>query len=117
MNLSKKIAKLIVEKGVNIEDVAEALKSYGLLSLMPSVLDQVKRISKSVLMKDTLKIETPFEISEESIKRIKSLVGDERASHEITINKNILAGFKARFKEKLYDASAERIIKQLVSSH
>ncbi len=116
MTLSYKIAKLIVEKGVSIDDVVVSLRKYKLLSLIPSIKDQVSRLGKDVNARDTLQIESPFELGDEAVKNIKRIVGNDLAPHSISINKNLLAGFKARFKEKLYDASAERIIKQLTSN-
>lgn len=115
MTLSYKIAKLIVEKDVNIDDVVVLLRKYKLLSLITSIKDQVNRLGKEVNQRDTIQIESPFEINDDAIGHIKRIVGNDLAPHSISINKNLLAGFKARFKEKLYDASAERIIKQLVS--
>lgn len=116
MTLSYKIAKLIVEKDANIDDVIVLLRKYKLLSLITSIKDQVTRLSKDENARDTLQIESPFEISNEAIANIKRIVGNDLAPHSISINKNLLAGFKARFKEKLYDASAERIIRQLTSN-
>lgn len=115
MTLSYKIAKIIVEKDANIDDVIVLLRKYKLLSLITSIKDQVKRLGKDVNQRDTLQIESPFEIGDDAIKNIKRIVGNDLAPHSISINKNLLAGFKTRFKEKLYDASAERIIKQLVN--
>ena len=45
---------------------------------------------------------------------VKNIIGNTSSPHEVTINKNILAGFKARYKGKLYDGSAERIMRQLI---
>ncbi len=115
MNLSHKIAKLVVEKNVKVDDVVASLQTYNLLSLLPSILEQAKRMNKGVSLRDTIQIETPFELGEKAIGHIKRAVGNDIAPHQVTINKNILAGFKARFKEKLYDGSAERIIKQLTN--
>ena len=116
MTLSHKIAKLIVEKNIRTEDVVESLRTYNLLSLLPSITDQVKRMSKDETLRDTVQIESPFELSDEAISHIKRIVENDLAPHQVTINKNILAGFKARFKEKLYDGSAERIIKQITKN-
>lgn len=116
MTLSYKIAKLIVEKDANIDDVVVLLRKYKLLSLLTSIKDQVKRLGKDVNQRDTLQIESPFEISNEAIANIKRIVGNDLAPHSLSINKNLLAGFKARFKEKLYDASAERVLRQLTNN-
>lgn len=116
MTLSRKLATLIVQKNVNIDDVADTLRTYNLLSLLPSILKDVKQMGEEGSVHDTVLIESPFELGDAAIARIKRIIGNDIAPHEVTINKNILAGFKARFKGKLYDGSAERIIKQFTNN-
>ena len=116
MTLSRKLAQLIVEKNVSVDAVAETLRTYKLLSLLPSVARAVSQLSQDESARDTIRIETPFPMSSETIAHIKRIVGNDIASHSITINTNLLAGFKARFKGKLYDGSAERIAKQLTAN-
>lgn len=113
MTLSRNIAELIVKKNVKIGDVEETLRSYNLLALLPNILVAVKKITEDVGKENTIHIETPFELDEEALTRIKRIVGNDLADTEVTINKDILAGFKARFKGKLYDGGADRIIRQL----
>jgi F0F1-type ATP synthase delta subunit len=62
-------------------------------------------------------IEAPFALSDDAIRKVKRIVGNDMADHEVTINKKVLSGFKARFRGTLYDGSAERIIKQLTGTH
>ncbi len=116
MPLSRKLAKLILMKQASLASVIELLTKYKMLSLLPSVHQALLQMSLQVGKKDILMIETPFPLNVDSIKIIKRMVGNENAEHEISINKNILAGFKARFKGVLYDGSAERIIKQINNS-
>ena len=113
MTLSRKLAQLIVEKNISVEDVASMLTKYNLIGLLYPVKENVEEMLSHSKRGDTLSIESPFPLSDDAVNRIKHMTGTEKALHEITINKNILAGFKARFKGKLYDGSAERIIKQL----
>jgi F0F1-type ATP synthase delta subunit len=113
MTLSRKLAKLIVEQGVSVEDVVTTLTTYNLLGLLPAVLDRVVEISSHKKANGVIAIEAPFTLSDEAIAHIKKITGNSDVEHEVTINKNILAGFKARFRGTLYDGSAERIIKQL----
>lgn len=113
MTLSRKLATLIIEKNVTVEDVSVILTKYNLLGLLPSILVNVEEIASHTKKGDTLAIESPFPLADEAVARIKDMTGNKESSHEITINKNLLAGFRARFKGKLYDGSAERIIRQL----
>lgn len=115
MTLSHKLAKLMVEKNVSIDDMIQTLRKYNLLGLLPSIQSVAKQLLSKTNAGDTIMIESPFDLSPESVLHIKKIVGNNITSpHEITINKNILAGFKARFKGKLYDGSAERIIRQFI---
>lgn len=113
MILSRQIAELMVKKHIPTEALTETLFAYNLLSLLPSILKHVKKIGTEKGRADRILIESPFPLSEDALANIKAIVGEQAKETEVTINKNILAGFKARFKGKLYDGSAERIIKQL----
>jgi F0F1-type ATP synthase delta subunit len=113
MTLSRKLATLILEKNISVSDITEMLTKYKLTSLLPTILREVKQMNKGESKKDMILIESPFELGEKAIAHIKKIIGGE-APHEVTINKNLLAGWKARSNGMLYDGSAERIIKQLV---
>lgn len=115
MPLSRKLATLIITGKTSVSSVVELLTKYKMLPLLFSVEQAVKQMASQVKSNDTLTIETPFELSDTSVQKIKRIVGNDIAPHEVIINKNILAGFKARFRGKLYDGSAERIIRQLTN--
>jgi F0F1-type ATP synthase delta subunit len=112
MTLSRKLAQLMVEKNIHIDDVMELLGKYKLTSLLPSILKAVAQLGGDKHAADTLHIESPFALSSDAVAKIKRIVGNDMAAHVVTINTKLLAGFRARFKGKLYDGSAERIINQ-----
>lgn len=114
MILSRKLAELMIEKNLSVDEVTETLRSYNLLGLLPSIEKAVRQISVRKSIGDTLMIESPFEVSDDAVQHIKQIVGRPSVPYEITINKSILAGFKARISGTLYDGSAERIIKQFI---
>ena len=114
MILSRKLAKLIVEQHVPVDDIVATLRTYKLLGLLPAVRDGVVELATHKSARNKIMIESPFVLSDDAITHIKQLTGNDTAKHEVTINKNILAGFKARFKGTLYDGSAERIMKQFI---
>jgi F0F1-type ATP synthase delta subunit len=116
MTLSRSIAKLVVQKNLKIDDLVDSLRTYNLLSLLPSIKEAVSKLLEENTQKDAIHIESPFEINQPALQKIKRIVGNDLAETEVVINKTILAGFKARHKGKLYDGSAERIIKQLTNS-
>jgi F0F1-type ATP synthase delta subunit len=123
MTLSRTIAQLIVQKnlpaqaGLTIDDVVETLRTYNLLSLLPSIKEAVLQSMRARKQEEAIHVESPFEIGSAALHKIKRIVGDDLAQTEVIINKDILAGFKARYKGKLYDGSAQRIIKQLISTN
>lgn len=114
MILSRKLAKLIVERNVPVDDIVTTLRTYNLLGLLPAVRDGVMELAMHKSARNKIMIESPFVLSDDSVAHIKRVTGNDTARHELTINKKILAGFKARFKGILYDGSAERIIKQFI---
>ena len=116
MSLSRNIANIIVQKGVKVADVEETLRSYKLLSLLPSIKKAVVEMYREKDSKESIVIESPFPLDDIALSRIKRIVGNDLAPHTFTINKNLLAGFKARYKGKLYDGSAQRIIKRFTSA-
>lgn len=116
MSLSRKLASRILLKQSSLEEVVTLLRKYKMLSLLPSIRTSMLQMSDALEKKESIIIETPFPLSDESIKKIKRIVGNDIASHEVIINKNILAGFQARFKGILYDGSAQRIIRQLLTT-
>lgn len=113
MPLSRKLAIYILEGKASIDDVVSLLTKYELLTLLPCIKQAVHQMSSGMQMKETVMIESPFELSEVSIQKIKGIIGEKDAPHSLIINKQILAGFKAKFKGMMYDGSAERIIRQI----
>ncbi len=113
MPLSRTLASYLILGKVTLDDVVVLLTKYKLLTLLPSVKQALQQMSTRVEKDATIMIETPFPLSDASIQKIKEMTKNPKASHKITINKNILAGFKATYQGIMYDGSAERIIKQL----
>lgn len=114
MTLSRKLAMTIAYRHAPLDLVIESLSKYKLLSLLVPIKQHLEIIAKEQEVNDTVIIESPFSVSEESIKKIISMTGSGSSKYEFIINRDLMAGFKARYKGKLYDGSAERIIKQLM---
>ena len=115
MSLSYQLAKLLLLGQVTVEELINVLTKYKMLALLPSVKKALSNLSLGEGMRSTIMIETPFPLSDQALEKVKTIAGERSAPHIVTINKNVLAGFKARFKGTLYDGSAERIIKQLIN--
>lgn len=115
MTLSRKLANLIVNKHVPVDVVVEMLREYKMLGLLLSIKRSIEEMAAGESIRDSVMIESPFPLSVEAIETIKKIAGGVNAQHDVTINKELLAGFKARYKEILYDGSAERIIKNFIT--
>lgn len=113
MSLSRKLALLINSNQTDIKQVVTVLTKYRMLSLLPNIRQSLIQIASTESSRDTVLIESPFPLSEEATQSIKNLVGGHAAHTETAINKDVLAGFKARYKGVLYDGSAERIVREL----
>jgi F0F1-type ATP synthase delta subunit len=116
MSISRRIAEVVVQKEIGADDIIAALSSYNLLSLLPSIQKDIIKLASKKGDEDVIHIESPFPLDEQALARIRRIVGHDLAKTEVTINTELLAGFKARFKGKLYDGSAERIIKHLTNN-
>jgi F0F1-type ATP synthase delta subunit len=114
MTYSRVLAKYIVDNKTSVDALFASLKSFGLLSLLPEICVEVKALRAKMLEQEKIEIESPFPLDNDAVARIKRIVGNDIAPYEVTISPKLLAGFKARFKGKLYDGSAERIMRQLL---
>ena len=117
MSLSRTIAHVVAKNNLQGEDVIVILEKYKLLSLLPSIVQILKKIEQGNKAKDTIVIETPFPLDAKALESVQKITGTSSSPHEEVINKNLLAGFKAKWRGRLYDASAERMIKQLLTNH
>lgn len=115
MPLSRKIAMLIYKGTTTLPEVVSLLTKYKLLALLPSIKQSLVKLALFEGKSETIMIESPFPLNDASVTKIKKIIGNDVAEYEVTINKSVLAGFKATFKGTLFDGSAERIIKQLTS--
>lgn len=115
MTLSHKLARLVVEKNIPVSLLVSSLSSYKRSSLLYPIKRHLESIAKEQSSKETLFVETPFDLSNEALLTIARLTKAEDKEHQITLNKSLLAGFKARYRGKLYDGSAQRIIRKLTA--
>ena len=113
MTLSYQLAELLLGNKTSVDEVVAILNKYKMLSLLPSIEKALIQLSLRETSRDTIMIESPFPLSDVAITKIRQLIGNDISHHEVVINKNILAGFKAKCNGKLYDGSAQRIIKQI----
>jgi F0F1-type ATP synthase delta subunit len=113
--LAKAFATLLIENKTTLTSVEDALKRFHLTSLLPSILDELKHHQKEITISETIHIESPFPISKENESTIKKLLNAEDKNHHFIENKNLLAGFRARYKGTMVDSSMERILATFIN--
>ncbi len=122
MTDTEKLANRLVvqiKKGSDTKGVLEACKNilekYGKSDLFPSVLDKILVDFKKENESETLVIDSPFELSDDTIKKIKNIVSPLDTDMDVkrNISPKLLAGFRARHKGTVYDASARQYIETL----
>jgi F0F1-type ATP synthase delta subunit len=117
MSLSRTIATYLETSNANLSELEGILIKHKLQSLLPEILRFLLRRQKIRQEKETVVIESPFPLSEDSVSAIKQLVKGKDVDHRVLINRDLLAGFKAKYKDVAYDGSAERIIKQFTKHY
>jgi F0F1-type ATP synthase delta subunit len=117
MSLSRNIATFLETSETSLSELEAVLSKHKLQSLLPEILRFLLRGQKIRQEKETVIIESPFPLSEDSLSVIKKLVKGKDVEHRVVINGDLLAGFKAKYKDRQYDGSAERIIKQFTKHY
>ena len=113
--LAKAFSTLLIEDKTTVDHVENALRRFHLLSLLPSILDELKHHQKEITTAETVYIESPFSITDENKDTIKALLQAKEKDHHFTLNKNLLAGFRARYKGTMVDSSMERILNTFIN--
>jgi F0F1-type ATP synthase delta subunit len=115
--ISMAVVSLVKEKK-DAEHVLEKLmtfvKKHKLENYLPQILENLRKESLKQKVKETLFVETPFDESKESLSKIQNYIsvsGNSPVSHKV--NKNILGGFRAYYKDKKFDGSLENVLKKL----
>jgi F0F1-type ATP synthase delta subunit len=92
------------------------LRKKGLEYRLKSVLEELKRRLNQKEEKNTLYIQSAYDLSAETIEKIKELTkASKKSKTEISINSYLKAGFIAFWDEKIYNASLEEQVKKLKS--
>jgi F0F1-type ATP synthase delta subunit len=107
-----------IQKGIALEKVLEkteqVLKEEGQYVFFAPALIRLKQLLKQDQQFETLNIEAPFLLAKEQVDKISQKVtGKQVELKEFKLNENLLAGFTARYKGKLYDGSARQYITKL----
>lgn len=110
MSLSLSIARTIRAHNLSLADTEEVLRKYKLLSLLPLIYKHLLREKKEEEKKSVVQIESPYSLSAETVSIVKKRLNAEDKEHNIVITPELLAGFRAKYNDVLYDGSAKRIV-------
>lgn len=89
------------------------LEENNLLSQLPHIIRNLEYLSKRERDFNTLIVESPFEISETLLGKIKEVSKAKDASVETVENKSLLGGFRATYKGFVVDGSARHNLQTL----
>lgn len=118
---SKELAQACIQFIDQTEKPKEALSAFlsfleenNLLYQLPSIVRYLEQIQNTERKQNTLTIESPFEISEQLISKIKTFVGADKAGFvETNINAKLLGGFRTTFQGFVTDASVRNNLQAL----
>ncbi|MBU0612021.1 F0F1 ATP synthase subunit delta [Patescibacteria group bacterium] len=115
---SKQLAKALFELSEeNTKDLDnkffDFIEKKNLKAQLPSVLYHLEKIIELDKEKNGIQIETAHEIKHDTVKHIKSFLKADDLSEVIKIKKELIAGFRAKWKGTIYDASIMTSLKKL----
>ncbi|MFH1608423.1 MAG: F0F1 ATP synthase subunit delta [Patescibacteria group bacterium] len=89
------------------------IEKRNLTAQLPSVIYHLERMIELDKEKKGIQIEIAHEISNETTKNIKTFLKAEDLPEVIKIKKELIAGFRAKWKGTIYDASIKNSLKKL----
>ncbi len=118
---SKNLAKALLrslEAGKSPEDLANGLETYlqknHLEGLRPKILENLALELRDHERKSSVSLKISHEIKKEAIKKIETLVKkDEKDKTLVSIDPELIGGFRAIYKGVLYDGSVKNYLKEL----
>jgi F0F1-type ATP synthase delta subunit len=112
--LAKAIFELSQEKTENLDaKFFDFVEKKKLQAQLPSVLYHLEKIIEQEQEKNGIQIETAHEIKQDTVKHIKTFLKAEELPEVVKIKKDLIAGFRAKWKGTVYDASIKNSLKKL----
>jgi len=112
--LAKAIFELSKEKTENLDaKFFDFVEKKKLQAQLPSVLYHLEKLIDLEQEKNGIQIEVAHEIKTETVKKIKSFLDAEDMPEIIKTKKELIAGFRAKWNGKIYDASVKNSLKKL----
>lgn len=118
---SKDIAKALMESLSEGKDPSKLAKSFEkylsdnhLMGLVPNIIANLEREQEKKEKGKTAEIKTSHEIATSIIKDIEKRIGKESGDEtKILVDPDLIGGFKAVYKGKVFDASVRNYLKEL----
>lgn len=112
--LAKALFELSEEKTKDLEKkFFDFIEKRNLKAQLPSVLYHLEKIIELDREKKGIQIETAHEIKQDTIKHIKTFLKAEDLPEVIKIKKELIGGFRAKWKGTIYDSSILTGLKKL----
>lgn len=117
-NITKALIGLVEDDGLDPQQVAgnfaKFAKKYKMENRVKNVIDMLLNREEEIKARNTIFIKTAHEIPERLIIDIKRYLNlPENASVNISIDKNILGGFKILYRNNLYEYSLKHKLNKL----
>ncbi len=91
------------------------IKLQKLESQLPNILYRLEKILKKEDEKNKIQIEAPHDVSPETLENIKDFLKVKK-ENTFKINKELIAGFRARWEGQIYDASFKTSLEKFKNS-
>lgn len=115
-HLASVLHEIIKENNSSLEEkFFNFIKNKKLESQLPNVLYRLEKILKKEEEKNKIQIEAPHEISTQTLEEIKNFLKVKK-ENTFKINKDLIAGFRARWEGQMYDASFKTSLEKFKNS-
>src|SRR3989338_6461886 len=105
-NIARALVSMVEDDGKKPDKVAEDFflfaEKYNLKSLIKSVLFRIESLREKDEEKNKIAITLAIKSDEKSLEDIKKTIGSEGGEAEVVIDKEILGGFTAKYKNMLH---------------
>lgn len=117
-HIAKALISLVEDDKKDAEYVAsdfEAfMRKYGLESRIGSVIFHLEAEAKRKAERERVSVTLARETSDELVEKIKKTVGAKKgADVQIEYDEGLVSGFRAHYKDKLYEANLSSILEEL----
>ena len=112
--LAQALFELSNEKVENVDTkFFDFIEKRNLQAQLPSILFHLEKITLQDQEKKGIQIETAHDISDATVKEIKSFLKAEHLSEVKKVKKELIAGFRAKWNGVVYDGSIQTGLKKL----